>query len=55
VFPALHPDVQELEVEVLEANLRFDYRNEPVETVQLTYHFERDIGRVTPQGVEITQ
>jgi len=51
VFPVLHPDVEELRVEVLEADLRFDYRDEPVETARINYRFRRDIGRVTPEGV----
>ena len=55
VFPALHPDVEEMQVEVLEANLRFDYRNEPVETAQIAYQFVRDIGRMTPEGVQLKQ
>ena len=55
VFPALHPDVEEMQVELLEANLRFDYRNEPVETAQIAYHFVRDVGRMTPRGIELRQ
>lgn len=51
VFPALHPDVREMQVDVLEANLRFDYRNVPVETTRIAYQFVRDIGRMTPDGV----
>ena len=44
-----------MQVEVLEANLRFDYRNEPVETAQIAYSFERDVGRRTPEGVRLKQ
>ena len=45
IFPALHPDVREINVIVHDCVLRFDYRNEPVEAVDITYGFERDIGR----------
>ena len=45
VFPALHPDVQRVEAVVHDAVLRFDYRGEPVETVDVSYHFRRDVGR----------
>ena len=45
VFPALHPDVTEVEVVINDAMLRFDYRNEPVETVDISYRFRRDVGR----------
>ena len=45
VFPALHPDVTEVEVVIQNAMLRFDYRDEPVEMVDITYQFRRDVGR----------
>ena len=45
IFPALHPDVREIELLVHDCVLRFDYRNEPIETVDISYGFERDIGR----------
>ena len=45
VFPALHPDVTEVEVVITGAMLRFDYRDEPVETVDISYRFRRDVGR----------
>ncbi|MFH1566792.1 MAG: hypothetical protein ABIL09_02255 [Gemmatimonadota bacterium] len=50
VFPVLHPDVESLRIEVLEAVLRFDYRNEPVETAHIAYQFVRDVGRMSPRG-----
>ncbi len=55
VFPALHPDVESLRLEVLAAHLRFDYRNEPVETARFAYAFVREIGQRTPRGVETTR
>ena len=45
VFPRLHDDVLQIEVEVNDVALRFDYRNEPTETVDLVYHFERKVWR----------
>ncbi len=45
VFPALHPDVRRVEAVVHGAVLRFDYRDEPVESVDVSYHFHRDVGR----------
>ena len=45
VFPALHPDVTEVEVVIRNTMLRFDYRDEPVEMVDITYQFRRDVGR----------
>jgi hypothetical protein len=45
VFRTLHPDVKQIEVVIHEAVLRFDYRGEPVETVDISYRFRRDIGR----------
>ncbi|MCY3736726.1 MAG: hypothetical protein OXG13_10020 [Gemmatimonadaceae bacterium] len=55
VFPALHPDVTEVEVVINEAMLRFDYRDEPVEMVDITYRFRRDVGRRYHDGsIELT-
>ncbi|MFP6643367.1 MAG: hypothetical protein VCF24_07390 [Candidatus Latescibacterota bacterium] len=45
VFQTLHPDVKQIEVVIHEAVLRFDYRGEPAETVDISYRFQRDIGR----------
>ncbi|MFH1572311.1 MAG: hypothetical protein ABIL09_30245 [Gemmatimonadota bacterium] len=50
IFPALDHDAQQLQAVVHDAVLRFDYRNEPVETVELTYHFGRDTGRIYRDG-----
>ena len=50
VFPVLHPDVSQVEVTIYDTVLRFDYRNEPVETVDIRYRFERDVGRLYPDG-----
>ena len=50
VFPVLHPDVSQVEVTIYDTVLRFDYRDEPVETVDIRYRFERDVGRLYPDG-----
>jgi len=50
VFPALHPDVSQVEVEVHDVVLRFDFRSEPVETTNIVYHFTRDVGRIYNDG-----
>ena len=50
VFPPLDPDVNAIEVLVQDAVLRFDFRNEPVETVDIPYRFTRDIGRIYKDG-----
>jgi hypothetical protein len=50
VFPALHHDVAKIEVLIHDAVLRFDYRGEPEETIDISYRFERDVGRVYRDG-----
>lgn len=50
VFPALHPDVQNVEVTVHDVVLRFDFRNEPVETADIAFRFTRDIGKMYKDG-----
>ena len=50
VFEALHPDVNKIEVLVQDCVLRFDYRNEPIEDVDIPYSFERDIGKEYADG-----
>ena len=50
VFPVLHPDVKDIQVTIRDIALRFDFRGEPVETVDLTYRFTRKIGRQYRDG-----
>lgn len=50
VFPVLHPDVAKIEVVIHDAVLRFNYRNDPVQMVDLSYQFEREVGRVYHDG-----
>ena len=45
VFPPLHPDVESFSVHLKEVVLKFDYRNEPLETVALSFHFRREVYR----------
>ena len=39
-----------VKVEVNDVVLRFDFRNEPVETTNLSYEFVRDIGKIYNDG-----
>ena len=41
LFTGLDPDVRDIQVTVKDAVLRYDYRGEPVQTVDFTYRFER--------------
>ena len=50
VFPTLHHSVSDIDLVIHDAVLRFDYRNEPVETVQIQYHFQREVGRIYRDG-----
>ena len=50
IFPVLHPDVSEIKVTVHDIITRFDFRNEPIETMNLDYSFARDIGREYADG-----
>ena len=40
LFIGLDPDVRDIQVTVKDAVLRYDYRGEPVQTVDFTYRFE---------------
>ncbi|RKY62647.1 MAG: hypothetical protein DRP95_01040 [Candidatus Latescibacterota bacterium] len=50
VFPALHPDVDKITVWVKDMVLRFDYKGEPIETLDIPFRFKRDIGKMYPDG-----
>ena len=43
MFPALHNDVDAFSVRVPDVAIRFDYKGEPVETIDLKYKFDREI------------
>ena len=55
VFPALPPDVERFSLEVDDLAIRFNYADEPVETLDLTYRFERDVFRGYRPPVELTE
>ena len=43
VFPSLAPDVKEFSIHVRGIALRYNYRDEPVETKDLIFHFQREV------------
>ena len=49
VFPALDDDVEDFEVRIENMILRFDYRDEPMETVDIPYQFTRG-GQLCPRA-----
>jgi hypothetical protein len=50
VFPKFHPDVDHITVQIRDLVLRFDFRGEPVEKINIEYVFRRDIGRQYVDG-----
>lgn len=50
VFPTLHHSVRDVDLVIHDAVLRFDHRNEPVETVQIQCRFEREVGKIYRDG-----
>ena len=51
VFPPLHPDVERFSVHLKEVVLKFDFRNEPLETRDLSFHFRRELYRAREPGI----
>lgn len=45
VFPALPGDVREFTVHLSDVAIRFDFRQQPVETIELAYRFQREVFR----------
>ena len=43
VFAPLHKDVEEFEILVNDVAVRFDFRDDPVETMDIAFEFERDV------------
>jgi hypothetical protein len=43
IFPTLHNDVDDFSVHVPGVVIRFDYKGEPVETIDLEFKLSRDI------------
>ena len=50
VFPKLHHTVKKIHVILRDVALRFDVRDEPIETVDLEYGFYRETGRLYADG-----
>ena len=50
VFKPLAPDVEEMTVHIPDVVVRYDYKGDPVETVDVEMYFDREIGRVYPDG-----
>jgi hypothetical protein len=46
VFSKIHDDVEQITVSVPQFGLRYNYRNEPVETIDLSFRFKREILKV---------
>jgi hypothetical protein len=56
VFEPLAADVGRITVHIPNVAVRFDYRDVPVEMVDVTMKFEREIGRIYPDGrLELTR
>ena len=43
VFPPLDRDVEECTLWIESMSLRYDYRGDPIESIDIPYHFERDV------------
>jgi hypothetical protein len=50
VFPVLHHDVHRVRFQLRGVVLRYDFRDEPIEQIDVEYVFERDTGRILPDG-----
>ena len=55
VFPTLPPDVTDFAVTIDDVVLRFDYADEPVETVGLSYRFRRDVHKGYEPPAELVE
>ena len=53
VFAPLAPDVDELTVHIPDVIVRYDYKGDPLERVDVEMSFERKIGRVYPDGSKV--
>ena len=53
VFKPLAPDVDELTVHIPDVVVRFDYKGDPIEDMDVEMHFEREIGRIYPDGRKV--
>jgi len=55
VFKPLPPDVSRVTVNIPDVVLRFDYKDDPTETTEVTAEFQRPIGRIYPDRREISE
>lgn len=46
VFPKIHDDVEEVIVVIPGLGIRYDFRSEPLETIDLSFRFKRNIRKV---------
>ena len=53
IFKPLAPDVEELTVHIPDVVVRFDFKGDPLEEVDVEMHFEREIGRIYPDGRKV--
>jgi len=53
VFPVLHDDVTDLQLILEDVILRFNYNDEPTESIQLSYAFDRQTGKLYPDGQRV--
>ena len=53
VFKPLASDVEELTVHIPDVVVRFDYKGDPIEYVDVEMYFEREIGRIYPDGRKV--
>lgn len=53
VFKPLASDVEELTVHIPDVVVRFDYKGDPIEDVDIAMYFEREIGRIYPDGRKV--
>ncbi len=50
VFPNLHQEVKTVVLNLNEVALRFNYANDPIETIDVQYRFQRETGRLYTDG-----
>ena len=53
VFKPLASDVEELTIHIPDVVVRFDYKGDPIEDVDVAMHFKREIGRIYPDGRKV--
>ena len=53
IFKPLAPDVEELTVHIPDVVVRFDFKGDPLEDVDIEMYFEREIGRIYPDGRKV--